>query len=40
MSDAKQTVRQVEEAWARNDVAALDSLIAQHLNSHDTPRIR
>jgi len=36
MSDAKQTVRQVEEAWARNDVAALDSLIAQDLNSHDT----
>jgi len=35
MSDTKQIVRQVEEAWARNDLSALDSLIAQDLNSHD-----
>ena len=35
MSDAKQTVRQIEEAWARNDLSALDSRIAQDLNSHD-----
>jgi len=35
MADAKEIVRRVEEAWARNDLDALDDLIASDLVSHD-----
>ena len=35
MADAKDIVRRVEEAWLRNDLAALDDLIAPDLVSHD-----
>ena len=31
----KELVRRVEEAWAANDLAALDELIAPDLVSHD-----
>lgn len=37
MSDAKQVVRQIEEAWAREDLAALDGLVAADIENHDAP---
>ena len=37
MADAKEIVRRVEEAWDRNDLDALDGLIALDLVSHDAP---
>ncbi|MDQ6901198.1 MAG: ester cyclase [Candidatus Dormibacteraeota bacterium] len=33
----KELVRKVEEAWAKNDLAAIDELIAADLVSHDRP---
>lgn len=35
MSDATDTVRRLEEAWARNDIPAVDQLLAPNLVSHD-----
>lgn len=37
MADAKEIVRRVEEAWARNDLGALDELIASNIVNHDAP---
>src|SRR6266487_745891 len=35
MSDARDVVRRVEEAWAANDLSVIDELIAPDLISHD-----
>ena len=37
MSDAKDVVRRLEEAWAANDLATVDQLLAPDLVSHDAP---
>lgn len=37
MSDAKDVVRKLEEAWAANDLATVDELLAPDLVSHDAP---
>lgn len=37
MSEARDTVRRLEEAWAANDLATVDELIAPDLVSHDAP---
>jgi len=37
MSDAKNVVRRLEEAWAANDLATVDELLAPDLVSHDAP---
>jgi steroid delta-isomerase-like uncharacterized protein len=37
MSDAKDVVRRLEEAWQANDMAVVDQLIAPDLVSHDAP---
>jgi predicted ester cyclase len=37
MADAKEIVRRVEEAWARNDLKALDDLIVSNVVNHDAP---
>lgn len=37
MSDAKEVVRKVEEAWARDDLAALEGLVAADIVNHDAP---
>jgi predicted ester cyclase len=37
MSDAKDVVRRLEEAWAANDLATVDGLLAPDLVSHDMP---
>ena len=37
MSDAKDLVRRLEEAWAANDLATVDELLAPDLVSHDAP---
>ena len=37
MASAKETVRQIEEAWARNDLAALEGLVASDIVNHDAP---
>lgn len=37
MSDAKDIIRRLEEAWAANDLATVDQLLAPDLVSHDAP---
>ena len=37
MSDAKDVVRRLEEAWEANDLATVDALLAPDLVSHDSP---
>jgi predicted ester cyclase len=37
MSNAKDVVRKLEEAWAANDLATVDELVAPDLVSHDAP---
>ena len=37
MSDAKDVVRRLEQAWAANDLAVVDELLAPDLVSHDAP---
>jgi steroid delta-isomerase-like uncharacterized protein len=37
MSDAKDVVRRLEEAWQANDMAVVDQLLAPDLVSHDAP---
>ncbi len=37
MSEAKDVVRRLEEAWAANDLATVDELLAPDLVSHDAP---
>ncbi len=37
MSEAKDVVRRLEEAWAANDLATVDQLLAPDLVSHDAP---
>jgi len=37
MSDAKDVVRRLEEAWDANDLATVDELLAPDLVSHDAP---
>ena len=37
MSEAREVVRRVEEAWASNDLSVIDELIAADLVSHDAP---
>jgi predicted ester cyclase len=37
MADAKEIVRRIEEAWGRNDLAALDALVAPDIVNHDAP---
>jgi steroid delta-isomerase-like uncharacterized protein len=37
MSEAKDVVRRLEEAWAANDLTTVDELLAPDLVSHDAP---
>ena len=37
MSESKEVVRKIEEAWARNDLAALEGLVAADIVNHDAP---
>ena len=37
MSEAKDLVRRLEEAWAANDLTTVDELLAPDLVSHDAP---
>src|SRR5215471_4169846 len=37
MSDAKDVVRRLEQAWAANDLTVVDELLAPDLVSHDAP---
>ena len=37
MSEAKEVVRKVEEAWARSDLASLDELISADVKNNDAP---
>jgi predicted ester cyclase len=37
MSEAKEVVRRIEEAWARDDVAAVEGLVAADIVNHDAP---
>ncbi len=37
MSQPKEIVRQVEEAWARDDLAALEALVDPNIVNHDAP---
>ncbi len=37
MSEAKGVVRRLEQAWAANDLATVDELLAPDLVSHDAP---
>ena len=37
MSEAKDVVRRLEEAWAANDLAVVSELLAPDLVSHDAP---
>jgi predicted ester cyclase len=37
MADAKDVVRQIEEAWAADDLTTLDRLIAADIVNHDAP---
>ena len=37
MSEAKEVVRRIEEAWARDDVGALEGLVAADIVNHDAP---
>jgi len=39
MSESKEVVRKIEEAWARNDLAALEGLVAADIVNHDAPPI-
>jgi predicted ester cyclase len=37
MGSAKDVVRKIEEAWGRDDLAALDELVAADIKNHDAP---
>jgi len=37
MSEAKEVVRKIEEAWARNDLAGVSALVAPDIVNHDAP---
>ncbi len=37
MSEGKEVVRKIEEAWARNDLAPLAALVASDIVNHHAP---